>query len=230
MPPTSVTRHALATQKGPLWWQTPLITALGVFFAAFIPAGIAIFTLNRQLAAQRRTLAQQEKLRRLESQISDFYGPLLALTQAGEKLWEEFVREQNRSFTDFFEKQGDSSDSSPSAENIESYKRVMQAVFLPINERRERLVFEHAALVDEAPFPEVLVNLVAHVAEFRSVMRRWDTQHSAADTLEAYKKDGKWAFQPRFPYPAQELKRYSTQTFQQLMQARDELLKVLENN
>ncbi|SRR5712691_5830269 len=217
---------ALASQKGPLWWQTPLVSALAVLLAAFIPYLI----LKKQLVAQQRTLTQQEKLKRLESQISDFYGPLLALTQAGEKLWEEFCREQKRSSTDFFEKRSDGSDGPPTAENIESYKRVVQAVFTPINERRERLVFEHAARVEEAPFPEVLVNLVAHVAEFRSVMGRWNTQHSAADALEAYKKDGKEVFQPRFPYPAQELKRYSTQTFQQLTQARDALLRVLDNN
>ena len=46
---------------------------------------------------------------------------------------------------------------------------------MPLNERMERVITEHADLLEESFLPQSLLDLCSHVEAYRGVIKQWDS-------------------------------------------------------
>jgi hypothetical protein len=129
-----------------------------------------------------RLARRKDQLERVNEQLSDFYGPLLALVDAGRASW--------RGFRTLYRPGGVAywgSDPPPTPEEAAAWRLWMMEVFHPLNERIVQVVTEHAHLLDEPEMPQPLLDACAHVAAYRPVVRSWQdgdtSQNTSGDRL-----------------------------------------------
>ncbi|WP_346045764.1 hypothetical protein [Actinomadura chokoriensis] len=133
--------------------------AIGLAFVGYVAT-----YLNGLRLAQR-----QERLARVNRQLSDFYGPLLALTRANERIFGAFVERHARPggvsvFQDA---------TPPTEEELREWRLWVTAVFLPNIRAMRDLVVGHADLLVEAEMPPLLLDLCAHVSGYEITAARW---------------------------------------------------------
>lgn len=122
--------------------------------------------LNNLRLAQR-----QERLTRISRQLSDLYGPLLALADSNHQVYQELVRRHTRP-------SGNSPfrDATPPTEEEKTEWRLwFTTVFMPINRRIYELVVSKADLLIEDDMPEVLLRFCSHAAGYEITIRRWES-------------------------------------------------------
>ena len=113
-----------------------------------------------------RLAQRQSRLLRVNEQLSEFYGPLLALTQSTEIAWRAFRSRHPRDEPFWL-------GTNPAPSGQEDFRRWMTQVFMPSNRRLEEIVVGRADLLEDREMPEVLLVLVAHIAGFRVILERW---------------------------------------------------------
>jgi amino acid transporter len=125
-----------------------------------------------------RLAQRKDRLDRVNRQLSEFYGPLLALVSASQSSWEAFrgrYRPVPRSFW--------SDDPPPTAEDQAIWRLWVTEVFMPLNLEMVDVVTHHADLLDERQMPPGLLTLCAHVASYKPVVKQWEkgdfTEHTA---------------------------------------------------
>jgi hypothetical protein len=163
-------------------------------------AGYLAKYLNDLVLARRR-----DRLDRLNRQLSELYGPLLAVATAGRSCWRAFRARYRPGGGAFW-----GSDPPPTAEEAAAYRLWMTEVFMPLNERMAEIVITKADLLDGVEMPRCLTQLCAHVAGHRSIAKRWD----AGDLSEH-------SFGLNFP---QEVYQYLEDTFSHLKAEQTRLL------
>jgi hypothetical protein len=112
---------------------------------------------------------RNDRLERINRQLSDFYGPLLALTRSSERSWIAF-RERYRT-------QGGSywrRDPPPTQYEAMAWRLWMTTVFMPMHQQMMDLVLKHADLIDESEMPMCLLDLCAHVAGYQAILKEWE--------------------------------------------------------
>ena len=87
----------------------------------------------------------------------------------------------------------------------------MTSVFMPLNERMQNLIIEHADLLDEPEMPNCLLMLCAHVSAYKSVLRQWEDGDYTRN----------WSV---VNFPREELLAYTEQTFKRLKAEQARLL------
>ena len=197
------------------------------FAATIIVALVGIsgtfIVASRNLDHEKKMVAQEQRLVRVNAQLSDFYGPLFSLADTGNRLYVKFCHGEGRSYENgYFEFDKDGTElrtaEQEDPEKLCNWMRVMEQVFLPLNQEIEHLVIHHSSLVEDGEVPEVLIEVAAHVAEFRSVMKKWQNydpcggQWDHEKVKNAYRTQGKKAFTPVMRYP-RELKDHAKQKF-----------------
>jgi hypothetical protein len=163
------------------------------------------------LAAYLNTLRlarRKDRLDRVSKQLSDFYGPLLALSRAGGRSWEEFMDRYRPGNTAFW----DEADP-PTERQAESFRLWMCHVFMPLNVRMVDVVTNKADLLDEPEVPGCLLELCAHVATYQAILKRWEDEDFSENT-------------PDIPFPGQEIEEYAEATFSRLKAEQNRLLGV----
>ena len=173
---------------------TVLLAAAG-FFATY---------LNNLRLARRK-----DRLDRVSKQLSDLYGPLLALSRAADRSWIGFMDKYRPNATSFWD-----DPIYPTTEKHEELFRLwMRHVFMPLNVRMVDVVTNRADLLDEPYVPEFLLQLCAHVASYQAILKRWDNE----DFLENA---------PEIPFPREEIIQYAEATFGRLKAEQNDLLGV----
>ena len=172
---------------------TVLVAAAG-FFATY---------LNNLRLARRK-----DRLDRVSKQLSDFYGPLLALSGAADSSWVGF-RDKYRPGTPYF---FDSEDP-PTEEETELFRLWMRHVFMPLNVRMVDVVTNKADLLDEPYVPEFLLQLCAHVASYQAILQQWDNEDFSENA-------------PEIGFPGEEIIQYAAVTFGRLKAEQNDLLGV----
>lgn len=115
------------------------------------------------------TLANRKaQLERVDHQLKDLYGPLYALSSANTRTWDEF-REQYRPGKPFWDK-----NPPPTQEEAAAWRLWIKEVFMPLNLEMESLLLRHADLLVESEVPKVLLDLSAHIAGYKPVLKSWD--------------------------------------------------------
>src|SRR5262249_24460754 len=133
---------------------TEAVALVGVLVAAI---GYVV-----KYATDIKLTQRNDRLERVNRQLSDFYGPLLALTRSSERSWEAF-RQRYRSAGGSYWRR----DPPPTKDDAMAWRLWMTTVFVPMHQQMMELVLTHADLIDESEMPLCLLDLCAHVAGYQ---------------------------------------------------------------
>ena len=152
-----------------------------------------------------RLAQRKDRLERVERQLRDLYGPLLSTAEASTRIWNAFRGRYRPSGAFWGTREG------PSEEEVAVWRAWMSIVFQPMNEEMAQLVTDHADLIEEAEMPIVLLDLYAHVAAYRPVLKAWvANDHSEHTSL--------------LEFPTRELLAYARAHYNRLKQEQAHLL------
>jgi hypothetical protein len=180
---------------------TPALLALaGGILVALIGAGITY--LNNLRIARRK-----DALDRLNAQLRLLYGPLYASDLAARESWWAFWKKLRPGI---FEIPRDQWAPLTNGERIE-WRIWMTHVFMPLNERIERAIVENADLLPEEDIPQPLLDMCAHVASYKALLKKWELQDYSEDHAQ-------------IDYPGREFREYIQRTFKDLKQQQAKLL------
>ncbi|MFJ9342766.1 hypothetical protein ACIRP0_26240 [Streptomyces sp. NPDC101733] len=142
-----------------------MITVVVTIALAFVGYTAAYF--NGLRLSQR-----QERLARINRQLSDFYGPLFALTEANSRVFGAFMERNARD-------DGRSPfvhELPPTEEELAEWRLWVKTVFLPNIQRMRDLVIRHADLLGEREMPPILLQLCAHVSGYEITAAQWERE------------------------------------------------------
>jgi hypothetical protein len=142
-------------------WTTGLTIAVSVLLA--LGGYLATYTYNLKLAQRK------DRLDRVNQQLSELYGPLLALASASGACWIAFRQRYRPSALSFWD-----SDPTPTTHEAAAWRIWMTEVFMPLNERIADVITQRAHLLDESDMPESLLTACAHVNAYRPVIKQWE--------------------------------------------------------
>jgi hypothetical protein len=108
--------------------------------------------LNHYL--DRRKDARLRQLARLEAQLRDFYGPLMALSHATKEIFHEWLQTY-RDGKSYFTSEEDP----PTEIQKESWRIWISTVLQPLNERMATIVIERSHLLEGGELPQSLRTL-----------------------------------------------------------------------
>jgi hypothetical protein len=157
-----------------------------------VTVGLALLGYVLTHRSSLRVDQRRARLARVNEQLSEFYGPLFALSRSGEVAWRAF-RSRYRPSEPFW-----SPDSPASDEEMAEFRTWMIKVFMPNNRLMRAVIVERADLLDEHEMPDCLVALLAHTASYEVVLSAWEdgdlSRHRAVidfpgDDFAAYTAD-----------------------------------------
>jgi hypothetical protein len=136
----------------------PLIISVALALTGYF------YTYQKDLYFAKR----KDQLERVDRQLKELYGPLYSLSTAGTRIWTRF-RQEYRSGSGFW-----STNPPPTKHEAEVWRLWMKEVFMPLNLEMEALILNHSDLLVESEMPEVLLELSAHIAGYKPVLKSWD--------------------------------------------------------
>jgi hypothetical protein len=140
----------------------PIIAAL---IAAFV--AVAGYLINHYL--DRKKDARLRQISRLEAQLRDFYGPLMALSHANHEIFHQWLRTY-REGKKYFMSETDP----PTDEQKNSWRIWIETVLQPLNVKMTSIVVERSQLIDGGSLPNSLRVLLAHVEGYKPVIAAWN--------------------------------------------------------
>jgi hypothetical protein len=152
---------------------------------------------------------RKDQLDRVNRQLSDLYGPLLALEAAASRSWEAFRTRYRPSLSYWRE------DPPPTIEEAEAWRLWMTEVFMPLNDRMAELVVTKADLLESRDIPACLLELVAHVESYRAVIASWKAGNYENNVAP-------------LPFPGQAVREYAERYFSELKVKQETLLRVTQ--
>jgi len=170
-------------------------TTLFVAFAGFVAA-----YLNNLRLTQRK-----DRLDRVSRQLSEFYGPLLALESTETSTWGLF-RERYRPFGAFWDPRDP-----PTEDEARVWRLWMTEVFMPLNRKMVEVIRSRADLLDDVRIPQCLLDVCSHVASYEVVLKQWEAGDFREHTALAN-------------FPTQELHPYLSKSFDRLKAEQQRLL------
>ncbi|MCC3772598.1 hypothetical protein K6I34_006278, partial [Streptomyces sp. UNOC14_S4] len=147
-----------------------------------------------------RLAQQQERLARVNRQLAEFYGPLLALAESNHRAYRTFAELHPRP-----------DGSPPTEEELAEWRLWMTTVLLPNLRSIRDILTTKADLLSEPDVPEILQEVYAHAAWDEITAARWgqgDLTHHPTPS----------------PFPATEFRRYVKGEFERLKREQAELL------
>ncbi|MFD0023036.1 hypothetical protein [Streptomyces sp. NPDC058382] len=163
--------------------------------ATVITIGLAVVGYFATYLNSLRLSQRQERLSRINRQLSDLYGPLFALTEANSRIFTIFVERHTRpgGISPFAD------DTPPTEEEAAEWRLWATTVFVPNIQAMRDLVLGHTDLLREPNMPPLLLKLCAHVSGYEITAARWaqgryDTNLSVVsfpgEELGAYARSG----------------------------------------
>jgi hypothetical protein len=155
--------QAKAQEFSDMTWEAALTLA--------VPAIVAVLGFTFAYVNSLRLARRNDCLERINKQLSDFYGPLLALSSASEASWEIFTRKYRSEWKSFWRH-----DPPPTPEETAPWRLWMSVVVMPLNRKMSDVIVSKADLIDETDVPSPLLDLCAHVAAYETVLKRWEAK------------------------------------------------------
>lgn len=134
-----------------------LVSAAVITASASVLVAVLVFVLNQR--AQIRQERRQARLVRVNSQLRELYGPLNALVEVNERVWEA-LRDSGLP---------GKADRRPSGADSD-WRRWRSQALQPVNLQMRDLIVEHADLLIEHELPQALCDFCAHVAAVEIVL------------------------------------------------------------
>ena len=182
----------------------------GTEIAAIAAVLVAAFGYVVKHASDVRLAQRNDRLQRINRQLSDFYGPLLALTRSSNESWLAFRKRYRPGSGSYWK-----TDPPPTVDDVIAWRLWMTTVFMPVNQRMTDLVLSHADLIDEPEMPPCLLAMCAHVAGYQAVLKRWE-----AGEISLCREDNVSIVN----FPSQELAEYASAAFTRLKAEQGALL------
>lgn len=176
-----------------------VVTAIVTVGVAF--TGYLITYWNNILLTQRA-----EQLNRINRQLSELYGPLYSLVNAGNQAWTAFRTKYRSDVSAFFTNNPPLTD-----EDLKAWRLWTTTVFMPHTMQLRELIVSKADLILEPDMPECLSNLCAHAAAYQVVLKKWENGDFSEHTSI-------------INYPTKALTEYSSRSFVPLKRQQAELL------
>ncbi len=120
-------------------------------------AGYLVTFMSTRMMARRA-----DRLRLVNQRLNKFYGPLYVATVAG-----------NIAYRSLLQKQGKTHCHPIRDEEIKEWVLWMTAIFMPLNDIRERIIIENAHLIIEEEMPQCLLDFVTHVVGYKALLSKW---------------------------------------------------------
>jgi hypothetical protein len=168
--------------SAPLWLtqvasaDTPNTPAAASSLLSGIPIAAAILAAVIAYGFNIRLEKRKAELKFISDQLQYLYGPMMALSHAARQAWGKF-REECRPSGPFFDEFDP-----PTKEELEKWRLWMSEVFMPINLKMEKIIIENAHLLDSKSMPSSFQLLLAHIATYRAVMKKWHDCPISSDT------------------------------------------------
>lgn len=136
--------------------------ALIGLITAIVAAGIGYVATAR---INRADAIRADRIDRLNAQLRDLYGPLMALVLSTNALFQTWRRRELPLPHGW---------AASTAGEREEWRHWMRTVFMPLNRRIAETIITHADLVEEDFMPPQLLALCAHVASYEALLERWE--------------------------------------------------------
>jgi len=117
-----------------------------------------------------RLAQRNDRLERINHQLIEFYGPLLALTRSSDQSWQAFRKRYRPGAGSFWK-----CDPPLTKEDAIAWRLWMTTVFMPVHQRMMELVLNRAHLIEEPEMPSCLLALCAHVNGYQAILKEWET-------------------------------------------------------
>lgn len=143
---------------------------VGTEAVALVGVGAAVLGYFVTYATNLRLAQRNDRLERINRQLSEFYGPLLALTRSSGQSWQAFRKRYRPPGSESFWK----CDPPPTKEDAIAWRLWMTTVFMPVHRRMMELVLERADLIEEPEMPPSLLDLCAHVNGYQAILKEWE--------------------------------------------------------
>jgi hypothetical protein len=137
--------------------QADHVSAAVITASGSILVAVLVFVLNQR--AQLQQERRQARLTRVNSQLRELYGPLNALVEVNERIWET-LRESRLP---------GEADRSPAA-GTDDWRRWRDQALSPLNHHMRNIIVEHADLLVEPDLPQPLRDFCAHVTSLEIVL------------------------------------------------------------
>jgi hypothetical protein len=179
-------------------WGTGITVLVTVLVAT---SGYIVTYLNNVRLSQRK-----EQLDRIEKQLRELYGPLFALHRTTAAAWASFRSTYRKGNITYW-----SASNPPNDKEKAAWRLWMTEVFMPINEQMVQLIHDHADLLEEPELPNCLLQLSAHVAAQRAILKAWQTEDYSRHTSVTN-------------YPHDELEKYTQRHYERLQRMHAEVI------
>jgi hypothetical protein len=137
--------------------NTAVASLIATIILAFI--GYMVTYVNNRLLARKK-----DQLELVNKRLNEFYGPPYIATQAGRIAYQSLAKELGKSAV--FEGE-------LSKEELNEWYIWVKAVFVPLNDLREKVIIENAHLIVEEQMPDCLLQFVTHVVGYKAVLAKW---------------------------------------------------------
>jgi hypothetical protein len=159
-----------------------------------------IFTYFNDLRISKRTA----ELERINRQLGELYGPLYALADSSTITFAEFLKRYRPGQPSFF-------NTPPNEDELKIWRLWMSDVFMPTNLKMYDIILNKADLLIEEEMPKCLLDLGAHVAAYKAIMKKWE-KHDFSEHQSLLK------------FPRKELREYVEKSYKELKSKQKRLI------
>jgi hypothetical protein len=153
---------------------------------------------------------RKARLKLVSDQLQFLYGPLFALVNAGGRAVHSLTHGEQYFFKP---------EECYTATQIEEYRLWMTHVFGPINEKLEGTIVGNSHLIAGERMPPEFSDVLAHIATYRAVLKRWESSPPRDATFEEAIQQNT----AMIPFP-QAFNCYVERTFEKLKLQQNKLL------
>ncbi|GAX73465.1 hypothetical protein CEUSTIGMA_g917.t1 [Chlamydomonas eustigma] len=126
-----------------------------------------LFTYWNSKAVEER----KARIERINRQLREFYGPLLACVTATKSAYNAMVKQHSPDATRSGFQKALSQD--PEGPTAVAFRQWMSKVLQPLNERAAQIATDNVDLLEGSTIEPLLLQLVAHVYANRVILERW---------------------------------------------------------
>src|SRR5262249_59140004 len=134
-----------------------LVQAISISVAVILAVAGYVATYLNSLRLARRT----ERLELVNARLDRLYGPLYVASETAVLAYQTLLRRLGRSSV------FDANDP-PSEEQVREWRTWVEAVLIPLDDLREKLLIGNAHLIPEAEMPECLLRYLAWIYTSRA--------------------------------------------------------------
>ena len=139
------------------------------WIAAAAAAVVALMSAFLTYHTTRRLSRHSDQIAFVGRQLSELYGPLLALSRASAASWVEFRKMHGAERRFLFP-----IEVPPAEEDVHAWRYWLKYVFTPINRRMFDIILAKTDLIEGDEMPQCFVVFCAHVTGYEVTLAKWE--------------------------------------------------------